>query len=80
MVVLMDNRFVDGSNTAISRRDAAGNTYQQRSLKDGTRHEVVKNFPTPAELEAVFAPEVEVLSIAELTHYWMVYYRVASDA
>src|SRR5262245_55360490 len=44
-VVLLDNRFVDGSSTPISRRDDDGNTYQQRTLDDGSAHEVLKNFP-----------------------------------
>jgi hypothetical protein len=34
------------SNTPISRRDADGNTYQRRTLDDGSVHEVLKNFPT----------------------------------
>ena len=45
-VVMLDNRFVQGSSTPISRRDDAGNTYQQRPLDDGSAHEVLKNFPT----------------------------------
>jgi demethylmenaquinone methyltransferase/2-methoxy-6-polyprenyl-1,4-benzoquinol methylase len=77
-VVLMDNRYVEGSSTVISRRDAAGNTYQQRRLADGTTHEVLKNFPNRPELEAHFAASAEELSIAELTYYWTVRYRVAS--
>ena len=80
VVVLMDNRYVEGSSTAISRRDAAGNTYQQRRLTDGTTHEVLKNFPNRPELEAPFAVFAEELSIAELTYYWTVRYRVAPAA
>ncbi len=80
VVVLMDNRFVEGSSTRISQRDAAGNTYQQRRLMDGTTHEVLKNFPTGTELEAALSPMSNELSIAELPYYWMVRYRVASAA
>jgi len=35
-VVFLDNRFVDGSSTPISESDADGNTYQTRTLDDGT--------------------------------------------
>ena len=45
-VAFMDNRYVEGSSTAISRKDAQGNTYQRRRLADGSSHEVLKNFPT----------------------------------
>lgn len=79
-VVFVDNRFVAGSSTPLSRRDAAGNTYQQRRLADGTEHEVLKNFPTRAELEAVLAPRAEDLRVTEFTYYWGTYYRVASAA
>ena len=45
-VVFIDNLYVEGSSSAIARTDAQGNTYQQRRLDDGSRHEVLKNFPT----------------------------------
>jgi SAM-dependent methyltransferase len=77
-VVLVDNRYVPGSSTPIARRDEMGNTYQQRSLADGTTHEVLKNFPTAAELESVFEPSARSLSIVEFEYYWAVCYRVAS--
>jgi hypothetical protein len=80
VVVLMDNRLVDGSSTAISRQNAAGNTYQQRRLADGSTHEILKNFPTAVELEAVLSPLARELGIAELVYYWMARYRVASAA
>src|SRR5512145_1190942 len=35
-VAFMDNRYVEGSSTALSRKDAQGNTYQSRRLADGS--------------------------------------------
>jgi demethylmenaquinone methyltransferase/2-methoxy-6-polyprenyl-1,4-benzoquinol methylase len=52
-VVLLDNRFVEGSSTAIAEQDASGNTYQSRTLADGSVHRVLKNFPSEAELLAI---------------------------
>ena len=51
-VVLLDNRFVQGSSTPISESDSAGNTFQTRVLGDGSGHRVLKNFPGEAELHA----------------------------
>jgi demethylmenaquinone methyltransferase/2-methoxy-6-polyprenyl-1,4-benzoquinol methylase len=34
-VVFIDNMFVPGNSTPLSRTDDRGNTYQQRSLDDG---------------------------------------------
>src|SRR5689334_2064945 len=54
VVAILDNTYVEGSSTPISRRDAEGNTYQMRKLASGEDYEVVKNFPTEDELcEAV---------------------------
>ncbi len=49
-LVLLDNRYVEGNSTPLSRRDAEGNSYQSRQLADGSRYEVLKNFPSEAEL------------------------------
>ena len=70
-VLLLDNRYVEGSSTPISRTDGAGDTYLRRRLAAGTTHEVVKNFPSPADvrrlLDAAGAAAVEV---GESTHFW----------
>jgi demethylmenaquinone methyltransferase/2-methoxy-6-polyprenyl-1,4-benzoquinol methylase len=55
-VVLMANRYVEGSNHPIHRRGAQGNAYQLRRLADGSQHEVLKNFPTQAEALAALGP------------------------
>lgn len=70
-LVLCDNREVPGSTTPISRRDADGNGYQQRRLADGSTHEVLKNFPTRDEVQALLAPRVRDLRWTELQYYWL---------
>lgn len=72
-VVFMDNRYVEGSSTPISRTDAEGNTYQSRKLSDGAKHEVLKNFPTQAELRARLGRE---LQLTEYEYYWVASYRI----
>jgi SAM-dependent methyltransferase len=49
-VVFLDNRYVEGSSTPVTDRDADGNTFQTRRLDDGSAHQVLKNFPTEAKL------------------------------
>lgn len=77
-VLFLDNRYVEGSSTPISREDAAGNTFQLRHLSDGTTHEVLKNFPTGNELRAVVAPLAEEVTVTELQYFWMISYRVVA--
>jgi demethylmenaquinone methyltransferase/2-methoxy-6-polyprenyl-1,4-benzoquinol methylase len=50
MLAFLDGRYVEGSSTPISRRDAEGNSYQTRRLDDGSVHEVMKNHPAESEL------------------------------
>src|SRR5215472_11059784 len=43
-LVLVDNRYVPGSSTPISRTGPDGDTYQLRQLNDRREYEVFKNF------------------------------------
>ncbi len=73
LVAFMDNRYVEGSSTPLSRRDAEGNTYQTRRLADGSTHEVLKNFPTPRELRERLGANVRV---TDYEYYWIASYRI----
>jgi len=73
VVAFMDNRYVEGSSTPLSRRDAEGNTYQTRRLADGSTHEVLKNFPTPLDLRERLGAEARV---TEYDYYWVASYRI----
>ena len=49
-VIFLDNSYVQGSSTPLTETDDEGNTYQHRTLADGSLHSVLKNFPTEYEL------------------------------
>jgi demethylmenaquinone methyltransferase/2-methoxy-6-polyprenyl-1,4-benzoquinol methylase len=78
-VVMLDNAYVPASSTPVTRTDEAGNTYQDRSLDDGSVHEVLKNFP---DRETVFGllsatgrlRDAEWIAHA---HYWVLTYTLA---
>jgi SAM-dependent methyltransferase len=74
-VVLFDNRYVHGESLPISRRDAAGDTFQHRHLADGSEHEVRKNFPARGELEAAAARFGTAIAVDEWRHFWCLSYR-----
>ena len=76
-VAFVDNRYVEGSSTPVSRRDTHGNSYQQRALDDGSTHEVLKNFPERDEaLQAIGARARDPQWLA-LDHYWLLSYILA---
>lgn len=70
-IVLFDNQYVQGSSTAITRRNGNGDTYQTRKLSDGSKHEVLKNFPTAAELALVLSESCETVEVLEAKYFWL---------
>jgi SAM-dependent methyltransferase len=76
-VVFLDNAFVPTSSTPLSRQDADGNTYQQRSLDDGSTHEVLKNFPTADQAFSMLGPRARDAQWTPFEHYWILAYRLA---
>lgn len=73
-VVFIDNNYVEGSSTPISRTDQHGNTYQMRTLDDGSAHEVRKNFPSGSELRAAVKGLARNVQVKLLKYYWILSY------
>ncbi len=74
LIAFIDNRYVEGSSSPVERRDDDGNGYQWRTLDDGSRHEVLKNFPSESELikrsiKGGWGANVELYE-----HYWLLSY------
>ena len=77
VVVFLDNRYVPGSSTPLTRTDEHGNTFQTRTLDDGSRYEVLKNIPDESELAAALGDRAGALEYVELDYFWYLTYRVA---
>jgi demethylmenaquinone methyltransferase/2-methoxy-6-polyprenyl-1,4-benzoquinol methylase len=77
-VVFVDNSEVQCRELPIADRDAVGNTYQWRELRDGTRHRVLKNFPSEAELLELVAPLSAAYHFRRLDNFWMLEYELGS--
>ncbi|HUN67743.1 MAG TPA: class I SAM-dependent methyltransferase [Burkholderiales bacterium] len=71
LIAFLDNRYVEGSSTAIARRDAEGNSYQRRTLDDGSTHEVLKNFPAESDLIRRAARCGWGAHVDLFAHYWL---------
>ncbi len=71
VVGILDNQYAEGSSTAISRRDADGNTYQMRKLANGEEYEVLKNFPGAGELAEAVRPVAREAHLETLAYYWL---------
>jgi ubiquinone/menaquinone biosynthesis C-methylase UbiE len=69
-LLMIDNSHVPGSSGPISRTDAQGNTYQVRTLAFGEEYEVLKNFPTTAQLQSALGRTCAGVDVLQLTYYW----------
>ncbi|MGZ5037460.1 MAG: class I SAM-dependent methyltransferase [Usitatibacter sp.] len=76
LVAILDNTYVEGSSTAISRRDAEGNTYQKRKVMSGEEYEVLKNFPTAGELREAVRPVAREAHLESLQYYWLLVFTL----
>lgn len=75
-VVLFDNSEIQCRDFPVVERDAEGNTFQQRVLRDGSTHRVLKNFPDEAELVAMVAGVGVRPQYQMLENFWWFEYTV----
>lgn len=75
VLVMFDNCYVEEGDkvpdTPIARTDLEGNTYQIHHLPDGSRHEILKNFPTDSALRKKISPHARDIRIVRNKYYWM---------
>lgn len=75
-VLFLDNAEIQCRELPIVERDGDGNTYQLRELGNGTRHRVLKNFPSGAELLELVAPFASRADYRPLDNFWLLEYEV----
>lgn len=71
LLVLIDDNVVEDFTRPTARTDSDGNTYQIRELPDGTRVEVIKNFPTDSYLKKKFAAIARDIRVSRNEFFWM---------
>ncbi|MCB1752853.1 MAG: class I SAM-dependent methyltransferase [Gammaproteobacteria bacterium] len=77
-VVFLDNSPIQCIRLPITCTDAAGNSYQERMLDDGTVHRVLKNFPSEAELLAATGAAGRDHKYIGLDNFWLFQYQTIS--
>jgi SAM-dependent methyltransferase len=75
VVFLADNKPVRGSPEA---RPGTSDTFERRAVRDGRRFEIVKNYPTRAELETLLAPFTDDLTFVDGEYWWWLTYRAGT--
>ena len=74
-IVFMDNNYVGGSNHPVTDKDDFGNTYQTRTLENGSKHKVLKNFPTEKFLRQILTDKATDVEFISLQYYWILKYK-----
>jgi demethylmenaquinone methyltransferase/2-methoxy-6-polyprenyl-1,4-benzoquinol methylase len=74
-IVFMDNIYVEGSNLPVTDRDDLGNTYQTRTLENGSTHKILKNFPSEEFIKRLFVNKVNDMKFIKLHYYWILKYK-----
>lgn len=73
-LILIDSNQVASTNhdkKRITKTDEMGNTFQTRTLEDGTAHVVLKNFPTEDFLFQKLSRIATDIEVVKLTYYWI---------
>ena len=69
--IVLDNRYVLGSNHPISRTTAEGDTFQRGTLNDGRSYEIEKNFPPHIQFATDMAAISADVKWTELRYFWL---------
>jgi SAM-dependent methyltransferase len=75
-LLMIDQLHLDGYSAPALRRDRAGNRYELRTLQNGRVFQIIKNYPTRAELQAALGPFCEAVQITTLRYFWALRGRV----
>ncbi len=78
VVCMADNVFVPGLGGELIIRPGCADTFKQRELADGSKHEVLKNYYDADQLRTILAPHATGLRIHRGQCFWWVSYSVAA--
>src|SRR5579862_7995395 len=79
-ILMIDQVDREGARHPTFRRDRLGNRYELRVLEDGTPYQIIKNYPTDAELRECLATICDNVEIKRLRHFWRARGRVRTVA
>lgn len=77
-VVLLENSKAQLRDFPIAETDADGNTWQHRTLPDGSVHRVLKNFPNEHEIRALLGDQVNAFEYRVLDNFWLCEYELGA--
>lgn len=82
IIAFIDSNYVEGTNhdpKRITQTDEYDNTWQTRTLENGTTHLVLKNFPTERFLAQKLSRIATEVSFVKLGYYWVAVGYLTND-
>jgi SAM-dependent methyltransferase len=76
LVLMLDQFYIEGVSSPISRKDAWDNFYTVRTLANGAQYEIVKNYPSDEELIDAFSDVCDDMVVTRLREFWTISARV----
>ena len=79
IVFMMDNVYKAEYGGQFVQIPGVADTFRVRELEDGSKHTVIKNYLTEAELGELLSPQASDLRIEMLSYYWWLTYAVTLE-
>lgn len=73
-VFFVDSNYQEGHGGKLVKKIGNKDTWKRRKLNNGEEYDVLKNYYTKAELEAIFGKYSKKLIVQYLTNFWIVGY------
>ena len=77
LVFMCDNLYVPGVGGELIQKSNSEDTFKLRTLSYGSNYEILKNYFTREELQAIFEPHSTELTITIGQCFWWIQYHVA---
>ncbi len=74
-VYMADNNYIEGSGGVLVHKPGDINTYKLRTLLDGSKYEILKNYYTEPELREIFKTYSRNIDFRSGKFYWRIKYE-----
>lgn len=75
-VMFMDAVYREELGGKLIKKEGSEDTWKRRTLENKEEYDILKNYYTKDELEKIFSPYSNNVSVSYMTHFWVVRYNL----
>src|SRR6185437_17057900 len=75
-VMFVDSIYQEGYGGVLVHKEGTEDTWRRRKLNNGEEYDVLKNYFSKEELEAIFQKYTDTLELQYLTNFWIAGYKL----